>query len=51
MGHDSVNTILAYVFYDLSLCPAAIAAVPIELGSLLGTDASPEGRAGESPLT
>jgi len=41
-GYDATSTILACVFYNLSLHPAALAAVRIELGNLLSTGANPE---------
>ncbi|KAI0109157.1 cytochrome P450 [Nemania sp. FL0031] len=41
-GHDTTSVTLAWVFYELSLNPSALATVRAELDSLLGTDASPE---------
>ncbi|KAJ2990196.1 hypothetical protein NUW58_g3073 [Xylaria curta] len=41
-GHDTTGVTLAWVFYELSLRPSALAAVRAELDSLLGTDSSPE---------
>ncbi|KAI8954549.1 cytochrome P450 [Xylaria longipes] len=41
-GHDTTSVTLAWVFYELSLNPSALATVRAELDRLLGTDTSPE---------
>ncbi|KAI0512990.1 cytochrome P450 [Xylaria bambusicola] len=41
-GHDTTSVMLAWVFYELSLNPQALAAVRAELDSLLGPDTDPE---------
>ncbi|KAI1777002.1 cytochrome P450 [Hypoxylon cercidicola] len=41
-GHDTLSPTLAFVFYELSRTPRALAAVRAELDDLLGTNPEPE---------